>query len=304
MTGDIEPSHNTGDVERPVVDIVLSGGQEVDLATATAAFLMAYRGTTRKNHASSLRAWFRWCAEFGLRPLVDPTRHHIEAYCLWLDEERHMRPSSIAQRLGTVVIFYRYLYDSGLCDHNPADGVRRPRVPLDSRVPRLDAEGLGRLLKVAEPNPAEHLLICLLGLMGLRASEAVGAQITALEVIGDRRVITIQRKGGKYQTLPLPPFVAAAVDRAVGRRTEGPLLVWGYWREPMSRVVAYRVVKRLAAAAGLDSRVHPHALRHAFITIVFSRGRPATPCPLVTPGRDVSVTTSTYRAGRVRPPAA
>jgi len=274
MSGDIEPAdiRVTGDLQPAPVEIVAK--REVDLATATAAFLVGYRGATRANHATSLRMWFRWCSEHRLAALVDPTRHHIEAYGLELDEVRRLRPSSVAQRLGSVILFYRHLYESGLSERDPAAGVRRPRVPVDSTAPHVDAQCLARLLRTAEPNPTAHLLICLLGLMGLRVSEAIGAQITGLGVIGDRRVITIARKGGKRQTLPLPPAVAGAIDRAVGRRTEGPLLLWGYWREPMSRSQAYRIVKRLAAEAGLDRRVHAHALRHAFVTIALDSGQP------------------------------
>jgi len=55
MTGDIEPAdiRVTGDLQPAPVEIVAR--REVDLATATASFLVGYRGATRANHATSLR---------------------------------------------------------------------------------------------------------------------------------------------------------------------------------------------------------------------------------------------------------
>ena len=69
--------------------------------------------------------------------------------------------------------------------------------------------------------PAEHALISLLALNGLRVSEATGANIEALGVERGHRILIITRKGGKMATIPLAPRTARAIDLAIGERTEG-----------------------------------------------------------------------------------
>ena len=73
--------------------------------------------------------------------------------------------------------------------------------------------------------PAEHALISLLALDGLRVSEATGANIEVLGVERGHRTLVITRKGGKVVTIPLAPRTARAIDLAIGERSEGPVFL-------------------------------------------------------------------------------
>jgi hypothetical protein len=65
-----------------------------------------------------------------------------------------------------------------LLDHSPAAHVRRPRLDYESHAVGLDRNELGALLVAAGLGPpAEHALISLLALNGLRVSEATGAGV-------------------------------------------------------------------------------------------------------------------------------
>ncbi|MFC3384336.1 tyrosine-type recombinase/integrase [Couchioplanes caeruleus subsp. azureus] len=74
------------------------------------------------------------------------------------------------------------------------------------------------------------------------------------------------RKGGKVVLVPLPPAVARAVDRAIGERGSGPILR-NTTGARMDRRAATRRLKHLAASAGIRMpRMHPHMLRHTFVS--------------------------------------
>ena len=61
--------------------------------------------------------------------------------------------------------------------------MRRPRLDYESHAVALDHNELGALLVAAGlGQPAEHALISLLALNGLRVSEATGADIEALGI--------------------------------------------------------------------------------------------------------------------------
>jgi integrase len=70
--------------------------------------------------------------------------------------------------------------------------------------------------------PAEHALVSLLALNGLRVSEATGAGIEHLGLGRGHRTLTITRKGGKVVTIPLAPRTARVIDLAVGGRATCP----------------------------------------------------------------------------------
>jgi integrase/recombinase XerD len=63
--------------------------------------------------------------------------------------------------------------------------------------------------------PAEHALISLLALNGLRVSEATGANIETLGVDRGHRTLTITRKGGKVVTVPLAPRTARRSSQVI-----------------------------------------------------------------------------------------
>lgn len=130
----------------------------------------------------------------------------------WLQDMRCYKPSTVSRRLSVVVGFYRVCVTDGILSHSPADYVRRPTVPAES--PML---GLGRLQFEAlittarlSANSNDFALVALLGVLGLRISEACGANIADLGEEHGHRVPRVRGKGGKVVLIPLSPAVAQA----------------------------------------------------------------------------------------------
>jgi integrase/recombinase XerD len=130
-------------------------------------------------------------------------------------------------------------------------GTVRPRLDHESHATGLDRDELGALLVAAGLGPpAEHALISLLALYGLRVSEATGASIEALGVERGHRTLVITRKGGKGVTIPLAPRTARAIDLAIGERCDGPIFLTANGRR-LDRHGAGRIVRRIARRAGI-----------------------------------------------------
>ena len=108
--------------------------------------------------------------------------------------------------------------------------------------------------------PAEHALISLLALNGLRVSEATGADIEHMGTERGHRTLVITRKGGKVVTIPLAPRTARAIDLATGERAEGPLFPGGDGRR-LDRHGAARIVRRVTRRAGISKKVSLAAVR-------------------------------------------
>jgi integrase/recombinase XerD len=120
---------------------------------------------------------------------------------------------------------------------------------------------------------AEHALILLLALNGLRVSGAAGADIEDLSTQRGHRVRAITRKGGKKAIAPLAPRTARAIDLAIGERCDGPTFLTPAG-DRLDRHGAGRVVRRVARRAGLEKTIGPYTLRHAFITAALDAGVP------------------------------
>jgi site-specific recombinase XerD len=170
--------------------------------------------------------------------------------------------------------FYRYAVEEELLEHSPAVHVRCPRLDYESHATGLDRNEVGALLVAAGLGaPAEHALISLLALNGLRVSEASGADIEALGTERGHRTLAIVRKGGKRAVIPLAPRTARAIDLAIGERCEGPIFTTRAGQR-LDRHGAGRIVRRVARRAGLAKKIGPRTLRHAFITAALDAGVP------------------------------
>ena len=239
---------------------------------ALAGFLGGYRGLTRDAYALDLRQFVGFCDRRGLK-LFEVHRSDIETFGREL-EAKGRATATIARRLCTVTGFYRYAEEERLIARSPAVHVRRPRIDYESHAIGLDRNEVGALLVAAGLGAAaEHALVSLLALNGLRVSEAIGADIEALGVERGHRTLTVLRKGAKTVTIPLAPRTARAVDLAVGERCAGPIFVTADGGR-LDRHGAARIVRRVARRAGIAKAIGPHTLRHAFITAALDAGVP------------------------------
>ena len=145
--------------------------------------------------------------------------------------------------------------------------MRRPSVPAESPTLGFTHLQFEALLTAAResPSPCDFALVAMLGLLGLRIFEATGANIADLGEEHGHRVLRVCGKGGKVVQVPLPPAVGRAIDRAAGLRDRGPILLNGRGAR-MDRHAATRRLRRLAQATGLRTKIHPHMLRHTFVT--------------------------------------
>ena len=262
---------------------------------AAAAYLARYNGRTLETYRYDLRTFFHWCVDVGLN-VLGAKRAHIE---LWRSamEERGLAASTIDRRLSTICGFYRFAHIDGRIPSNPAQYARRPKVyPSEGRG--LDRGELGTFLFTAERYDPDHpALAVLLGLNGLRVSEACATDAEDLGFDRGHRTLRIIGKGNKPAVIPLVHRVARTVD--LGERCEGPIL-HRHDGQRLDRRTAHRWIRSIGKRAGLGI-VHPHMLRalsswrHSMrgFRSVTSRSPPDTPILARPPSMTAGGRTST-----------
>jgi site-specific recombinase XerD len=258
----------------------------------------------RVGHLHQL-AWLRWCAARALDPRA-ATGAHVKAWLHALDAagaEKRTRQ----RMLSTVSAFYGHLSEAGAVPANPA-ALNRSRLGLtgsardSSPTIRLTAAQLHALLEAAAhlPNRTRYrelyarragAVVALLTL-GLRVSEVVGLDRDDLVVSGGEPMLRILGKGGVRREVYLTELASAALrdylterDRAGGtavpavrgrtRATRTPLIATRAGGR-YSRFDVNALLRRIAVQAGpalaeVADRVHPHALRHAYVTIALEQ---------------------------------
>ena len=243
------------------------------LALAAAAYLARFKGLSREHTASDLRAFLGWCAERHIEPL-QVQRSQLELYVRWMQETRRYKPSTVSRRTSVVAGFYRTCVIDSVLEHSPAEYVRRPTVPPESPTLGLSHLQFEAMLTAAREsaNRFDFALVAMLGLLGLRIFEATGTNVDDLGEEHGHRVLRVVGKGTRVVLVPLPPAVGRAVDRAIDGREFGPILL-NTRGARMDRHAATRRLRRVAADAGVRlPRMHPHMLRHTFVTTMLDAG--------------------------------
>ncbi|MCO1660067.1 tyrosine-type recombinase/integrase [Pseudonocardia sp. S2-4] len=254
-------------------------------------------------------AWLRWCARHALDPRAATTAH-VTGWLHALDAAGARRRTR-QRMLSTVAALYGHLVEVGVVAANPA-AVNRSRLGLStgardaSPTVRLTAEHLRALLDAAagldhgrggHAALYRHRAVAVVALLtlGLRISEVVGLDRADLYRSGGEEVLRVLGKGGLHREVYLTEPVRRALraylterDHLGGDAVPVPRGRAAGPRSPMiatrtggrcARADLYSLLRRIATAAGpaLDGvadRVHPHALRHAYVTIALERGAP------------------------------
>ena len=252
---------------------ILPAGDLDRLRLAMAGYLARYKGQSRRHTESDLRSYLRWCLEMGSTRLRPPVLTS-SCSCAGCRSNTATPPAPFRAGCPFVAGFYRTCVIDGILEHSPAEYVRRPNVPAQSPTLGLTHLQFEAMLATARDsaNANDFALVCLLGLLGLRIFEATGLDIADIGEEHGHRVLRVVGKGHKIVLVPMPPAVARAIDRAVGDRTSGPLLRTRLGTR-MDRHAATRRLKHLQTRAGVRiARMHPHMLRHTFVTTMLDAG--------------------------------
>jgi integrase/recombinase XerD len=257
---------------------------------AAVSFLARYSGRTYSLYAYQLREWFAWCESNGVDPFVGVQRAHVELYIRGLGD-RGLMDSSVVTMVHAVRGYFRFAHIDALISSDPAVYARLPKIHRDeSRTHGLDRLELIRFLQVAQTLSVHHgALAYLLGINALRASEAAAVRIEDYaDTLPGYRVLHLVGKGNKPATMPLTVPVLRVLEACRGRRTSGPLVLRPISGQPIDRRDAYRMVARIAKAAGIPRHISPHSLRHAAITNALDAGVPLRDAQIspVTPTRE------------------
>lgn len=217
------------------------------------------------------------------------SRDDVEAYLIYCDAQG-LAKSTRARRLSAIKQLYRFGFEEGWRDDNPAIQIAGPGK--EKRLPKTlsmaEVDGLLAAARDVGHSKADRIRnTCLMELLyatGMRVSELVSLPVSAAR--GNPRMLLIQGKGDKERMVPLsPPARDALADwlvlweetqdvaRLKGKTLSRFLFPSRGKEGHLTRHRFYILIKELAVHAGVSpAKVTPHTLRHAFATHLLENG--------------------------------
>lgn len=202
---------------------------------------------------------------------VEPA--HVEQYMARLFD-RGLEPRSQARILSSLRGLFNYLLLTDAIENSPMEFIDSPRIGL--HLPDvLSVEEIDALIDTFDASTMlgcrNRAIIETLYGCGLRVSELVELRIGDLDF--DNMLVRVIGKGDKQRIVPMGDMLRSRLEEYMEyRRTIEPrrdsieTLYLNRRGGKLTRVMIFTMIRRAAAAAGIDKTVSPHSLRHSFAT--------------------------------------
>ena len=234
---------------------------------------------TIRAYGSDLNQFFQWKSRHGPASLKEITLEHLTNYLEHLNR-RGLAVSSVARKLVSVKMFFRYLVLEGVLLESVVELLSSPK--LWHRLPKvLSPDVVDKLLTAPTADDRfglrDRALLSMLYATGCRASEITG--MTLRDVHLEEAYCRCVGKGNKERIVSLNPVAIWALKAYLRKERpemtrsadDGSLFVTRRGNR-ISRVMVWKLVKKYAARIGCSSDVSPHTLRHSFATHLLAGG--------------------------------
>jgi integrase/recombinase XerC len=223
---------------------------------------------TISNYRRDLQSVINYCESVGVSDWQALDAQHIRNWVA----RRHRQGlggRSLSRALSALRSFLYFLVRENQLKNNVAKGIRAPKAPRKLPEP-LDADEMGQLLKACDEEPLTIRDMAMLELMyssGLRLAELVSLNLGEVDLADGS--VPVTGKGGKSRIVPVGRQARKALQHWLQTRStlanEGEMAL--FVSKQGKRITPRAIQQRFrlwGIKQGLDSRVHPHKLRHAF----------------------------------------
>jgi integrase/recombinase XerD len=188
-----------------------------------------------------------------------------------------------ARKVASAKSLFSFLMEEGIIHQDPTENLNAPRVGRN--LPEaLAEEEVERLLESASHGDSpearrDYTMLELLYATGMRVTELVSLNLGDIDLQTGQ--IRCFGKGSKERMIPIHPKAVTVLRSyieearlAIANVKSGDAVFLNRRGERLTRQGFWLILKGHAKAAGLDSKITPHTLRHSFATHMLRGGAP------------------------------
>jgi site-specific recombinase XerD len=241
---------------------------------------------TRRAYREAVRQFSALCAEHGIGDLAQVEPVHVAAF-VEAQLKLHSRPT-VKLRLAALRMLFDWMVVGQILSVNPAHAVRGPKhTQRKGKTPVLNVDEARTMLDAIDttslPGLRDRALIALMVYTFARVGAAITMKVEDFFVQGRRGWVRLHEKGGKEHEMPthhnldryLEEYIGAA---GIAQDRKGPLFRTSKGRggeladRPMLQPDVWRMIRRRAAQAGIETEIGCHTFRATGITAYLKNG--------------------------------
>ncbi len=246
-------------------------------------FLTLEKGLS-KNSVQSYKAdlldFISWLRNDDINDFLSLTRNDI-IYYLGELRDQSLKVSTIARRLVSIKVLFRYLFQESIIPADITDVMDSPKMwrILPDHLNSVEIDKLLESYPMSNDpiNFRNRTMLEVMYACGLRVSELVNLPINAIQF--DEMIIRVHGKGGKERIVPIGKTAVNLVKRFISehrykllKEINYPNLFLSYRGKPLTRERIWAIVKEAASIAEIKKSISPHTLRHSFASHLLENG--------------------------------
>ena len=244
--------------------------------------LAVEKGASPRTNEAYLRDLARFATFCHIKGATTPataTAKILREYVYHL-KDLGLSPASIRRNISAVRSYFNFMLGEGELVRDPSERLEAPKrwrtlpevLTVDEATRLIAAPSLDEPLAFRD-----RAMLELAYGAGLRVSEWIS--LTTKDVLMDDHLVRVFGKGSKERLVPIGRSAIAAT--AIYLRELRPKLEKGQGKgvlflnargEPLSRMGAWKILRKYVEIAGIKKTVSPHTLRHSFATHLLEGG--------------------------------
>lgn len=245
-------------------------------------FLSLEQGASPRTHDAYARDLARFTTYALARGATSPAEvsaRVLREYVYHL-KDLGLATASIRRNVSAIRTYFRFLLGEGRVVRDPSERLETPRRwrALPEVLTVAEVERLLGAPTLDEPLAfRDRALLELAYGAGLRVSEWISLAVK--DVLFEDQLVRVFGKGAKERLVPIGRTAVGAVavylrelrPRLAGAEGRGILLL-NARGSPLTRMGAWKILRKYVDQAGITKRVSPHTLRHSFATHLLEGG--------------------------------
>ena len=220
----------------------------------------------------------KFMEDYGVSDVAKMTSTNLNSYVLYMERAK-FATSTISRNIAALKAYFGFLYREGWICSNPSISLKAPKI--EKKVPEiLTTEEVDRLLNqpLMDTNKGirDRAMLELLYATGIRVTELVSLELKDVNL--NRGYIHCRDEHHER----IIPFGAIAksvlkdylkkVRPSMVTDEKQTILFTNCNGTPMSRQGFWKLLKKYAQSAGIQSDITPHTLRHSFAAHMVANG--------------------------------
>ncbi len=232
---------------------------------------------TVKTYISCVQKYEYFCREKLKVDLLQTKEEYLFEFIL--DLKKRLSPSRITHFRAALRRFFSMLCWYGEIEYNPAKNLLPVKKKKSTRYKHIPADILFSLIKAIEKTDfrntkkaRDKLMLLVLWCLGLRSGEMRKLRKEHIKIISEKKkqaLITVEGKGAKERALLVMDKLFDLLMEYIKEHKGNDLLFPGKNNNIMDDSTVNKRLKKYSAAAGIETHITAHCLRHSFATEMY-----------------------------------